>query len=164
MIEKTFPITEKLLANCLLSIRKLYELLNTEHDHLQQTIDPTVLFTLSSNKKELVAQLEQFSNQLRQILSIEELLIEKAGVVKYLEKAKLADFSTNKALQYWLDIETLSKKCKSLNEQNAASIDLLSRYTQRSLQVLRGKSQLTSTYGPDGNTRSVLFSHTLISV
>ena len=161
MIEKTFPITEKLLANGLISIRKLYELLSTEYEHLKQKIDPITLSTLATNKKELVAQLEQFSKQLSQVLATEKLSINQEGVVSYLEKAKGAAFSTDKALQHWLDIETLSKNCKSLNEQNGASIDLLSRHTQRSLQVLRGKSQLASTYG---RTRSVLFSHTLISV
>jgi len=112
----------------------------------------------------VVAQLEQFSRQLGQVLATEKLLINQESVISYLEKAKAANFSTEQALQCWLDIVALSKKCRSLNEKNGASIDLLNRHTQRSLQILRGKSQLTSTYGPDGSTRSVLFSHTLISV
>lgn len=164
MIEKTFPITEKLLANGLKSTQKLYELLSTEYEHLKQKIEPATLSTLAANKKELVAQLEQFSKQLGQVLATEKLLINQEGIKRYLEKAKAADLNTSEAVQYWLGIETLSKKCKSLNEQNGASIDLLSRHTQRSLQILRGKSQVASTYGPDGSTRSVLFSHTLISV
>jgi len=164
MIEKTFPITEKLLANGHKSVQKLYELLCTEYDHLKQKIDPTTLSSVAASKKELVAQLDQFTKQLTQVLATEKLFINQDGVSCYLEKAKAIDLNTETALQHWLTIETLSKKCKSLNEQNGASIDLLNRHTQRSLQILRGKSHLTSTYGPDGSTRSVLFSHTLISV
>ncbi|MGY6277671.1 flagella synthesis protein FlgN [Methylomonas sp. MgM2] len=164
MIEKTFPIAEKLLTAGRSSTEKLFELLNKEHEHLKQKTDPSVLSSVATHKKELVVQLEQFSKQLSQVLATEKLLIDQDGMANYLEKAKAASLDTTDASQCWLDITTLSKKCRSLNEQNGASIHLLSRHTQRSLQVLRGKSQLASTYGPDGSTRSVLFSHTLISV
>lgn len=164
MIDKTFPITEKLLANGRKLTEKLLELLDKEYEHLKQKVDPNTLSTLAAHKKEVVAQLEQFSKQLSQVLATEKLLINQQGVISYLEKAHAANLNTHEAFQCWLDIAALSKKCRSLNEKNGASIDLLSRHTQRSLQILRGKSQLTSTYGPDGSTRSVLFSHTLISV
>lgn len=164
MIDKTFPITETLLANGRILTEKLLGLLEREYEHLKQKIDPNTLSALAAQKKEVVAQLEQFSKQLNQVLATEKLAMNQQGVMSYLEKAHAANLNTHEALQYWLDITNLSKKCRSLNEKNGASIDLLSRHTQRSLQILRGKSQLTSTYGPDGSTRSVLFSHTLISV
>lgn len=164
MINKTFPITEKLLASGFKSTQKLFELLNAESEQLKQKTDPTVLSALAANKKETVAQLEQFSKQLGQVLATEKLLVSQEGVMSYLATAKAAGINIAQSLQYWLDITELSKKCRSLNEQNGACIDLLSRHTQRALQILRGKSQLTSTYGPDGSTRSELFSYTLISV
>jgi len=164
MIEKTFPITEKLLTNGLRSTRKLFELLNAEFEQLKQNTDPIALSTLAANKKEVVLQLEQFSKQLGQVLATEKLAIGQDGIMSYLAKANAAGINIAESLQCWLDITNLSKQCRSLNDQNGASIDLLNRHTQRALQVLRGKSQLTSTYGPDGSTRSVLFSHTLISV
>ncbi|QPK61913.1 flagellar protein FlgN [Methylomonas sp. LL1] len=164
MIEKTFPITEKLLANGLKSTQKLFELLSAEYEHLKQKIDPVVLTSLATNKKDTVFQLEQFSKQLGQVLATEKLLINHDGVISYFSKATTVGINVSKSSQCWQEITTLLKKCQLLNEQNGASIDLLSRHTQRSLQILRGRSQLTTTYGPDGTTRSELFSHTLISV
>lgn len=164
MIEKTFPITEKLLANGLRSSQKLLELLNAEFEQLKQKTDPLALSTLAANKRDVVLQLEQFSKQLSQVLATEKLSVSQDGIMNYLAKAKAANINIAECLQCWQNIADLSQKCRSLNERNGASIDLLSRHTQRALQVLRGKSQLTSTYGPDGSTRSELFSHTLISV
>lgn len=164
MIEKTFPIAEKLLSNGLGFTQKLSELLSAEFDLLQRQNDPAALATLATGKKELVGQLEQFTKQLSQVLATEKLPFGQEGVTTYLAKAQAAQFNIAPALQTWQQLANLGQKCRSLNEQNGASIELLNRHTQRSLQILRGKSQLTSTYGPDGNTRSTLFSHTLISV
>jgi flagella synthesis protein FlgN len=164
MIEKTFPITEKLLVNGLISTRRLFELLNKEYEQLKQKNNPAVLSAIADDKKETVAQLEQFSKQLAQILATEKLSVCQEGISNYFARAQAADINITNSWHCWLDLASLSKKCRAINEQNGASIDLLSRHTQRSLQILRGKSPVTSTYGPDGTTRSELFSHTLISV
>lgn len=164
MIEKTFPILEKLLANGLKSTQKLFELLNAEYEQLKSQKDPIAISALASHKKEVVIQLEQFSKQLGQVLATEKLLMSQEGIHHYFAKAKTTGINISEAFKCWSDISTISKNCRSLNEQNGASIDLLGRHTQRALHVLRGKSQLTTTYGPDGSTRSELFSHTLISV
>ncbi|AEF99457.1 flagella synthesis protein FlgN [Methylomonas methanica] len=164
MIEKTFPIAEKLLSNGLKLTQKLFELLNAEYEQLKVKKDPATIASLAAHKKDVVAQLEQFSKQLGQVLATEKLLVSQEGIHSYLAKAKASGINIADSHRYWLDIATLTKTCRTLNEKNGASIDLLSRHTQRALQVLRGKSQLATTYGPDGSTRSELFSHTLISV
>lgn len=164
MIDKTFPIAEKLLSNGLKLTQKLFELLNAEYEQLKTKGDPTTIASLAAHKREVVAQLEQFAKQLGQVLATEKLLVSQDGIQNYLAKAKAAGLNIADSHRYWLDIAALTKKCRTLNEKNGASIDLLSRHTQRTLQVLRGKSQLATTYGPDGSTRSELFSHTLISV
>ncbi|PPD32273.1 MAG: flagellar biosynthesis protein FlgN [Methylomonas sp.] len=164
MIEKTFPILEKLLANGLKSTQKLFELLNAEHEQLKAQKDPMAIDALASHKKEVVTQLEQFSKQLGQVLATEKLLMSQDGINHYFAKAKTTGINISDAFTCWSEISDLSKTCRSLNEQNGASIDLLGRHAQRALHVLRGKSQLNTTYGPDGSTRSELFSHTLISV
>lgn len=64
MIEKTYPITEKLLANALKAAQSLFELLTIESDKLKQKIDPEAIANIAANKRELVAQLEQFTKQL----------------------------------------------------------------------------------------------------
>lgn len=164
MIEKTYPITEKLLANGLKLTHNLLELLKAEYQQLKQKTDPASLALLAEHKKDVVTQLEQFSKQLSQVLATEKLMVNQEGVISYLAKAKAAGINIADSSNSWLNITALSRVCRSLNEQNGASIDLLSRHAQRSLQILRGKTQLTTTYGPDGSTRSELFSHTLISV
>lgn len=164
MIEKTFPIAEKLLSNGLKATQKLLELLNAEYGQLKVKSDPATIATLAAHKKDVVTQLEQFSKQLGQVLATEKLLVSQEGIHNYFAKAKAAGINTADSYRCWLDIAELTKTCRALNEKNGASIDLLSRHTQRALQVLRGKSQLATTYGPDGSTRSELFSHTLISV
>lgn len=164
MIEKTFPIAEKLLSNGLKLTQKLSELLNAEYEQLKVKRDPSTIASLAAHKKDVVTQLEQFSKQLGQVLATEKLLVSQDGIHNYLAKAKASGINIADSHKYWLEIATLTKTCRALNEKNGASIDLLSRHTQRTLQVLRGKSQLATTYGPDGSTRSELFSHTLISV
>lgn len=164
MIEKTYQITEKLLHNGLKATQSLLELLNTESVSLKQKTDAEAISAIASHKKELVAQLEQFSKQLGQVLATEQLQLSNDGIKAYLAKAKAAGINIAESWNYWNHIVRLSQTCRSINEQNGASIALLSRHTQRSLQILRGKSPLTATYGPDGVTRSELFSHTLISV
>lgn len=164
MIEKTFPIAEKLLSNGLKSSQKLFELLNTEYEQLKFKADPTTIASLAAHKKDMVVQLEQFSKQMGQVLATEKLVVTQEGIHSYFAKAKAAGINIADSYRCWLDITELTKTCRTLNEKNGASIDLLSRHTQRALQVLRGKSQLATTYGPDGSTRSELFSHTLISV
>lgn len=164
MIDKTYPITEKLLSNGLKSTQKLFELLQAEYEQLKARTDPNALNEIAAHKRNAVVQLEQFSKQLGQVLATEKLLVSQEGMQQYLATAKAAGLNIAESQRSWQAIVTLSKDCRSLNEKNGASIDLLGRHTQRAMQILRGKPQLHTTYGPDGCTRSELFSHTLVSV
>ena len=164
MIEKTYPITEKLLINGLRATGTLCELLDAEFDSLKRLNDPAAISAIANQKRDLVAQLETFTKQLGQVLATEQLTVGHDGIRAYLVKAKTAGINIAESWDCWNDIASLSKKCRTLNDQNGASMALLSRHTQRSLQILRGKSPLAATYGPDGVARNELFSHTLISV
>ena len=164
MIEKTYPITEKVLASTLSAVQKLFELLNKESENLVLKTDPVALSTIVAHKREVVTQLELFSDQLGQLLETEKLAADHAGIDQYLNIAQTAGINIGDSRICWSSITALSKKCRILNEQNGASIDLLSRHTQRAIQILKGKSQMANTYGPDGSARSEIFSHTLISV
>jgi len=55
----------------LAATQKLLELLQTESEHLAQKTDPTAISLISANKREVVVQLELFTNHLGQILDIE---------------------------------------------------------------------------------------------
>lgn len=59
--------------------------------------------------------------------------------------------------------ETL-ERCKTLNEHNGASIELMNRHTRRALDILRNAGNPAQTYGPDGNTRNLPVSSQRVSV
>lgn len=164
MIEKTFPITEKLLNNALQNLEKLQELLNKEAEHLGKCTDPIVLSVIVEKKREQIINLEKFTDHLGQVLATENLLANQDGVKQYFNKAQVNGINTTASQQCWDTISERSKFCRQLNEQNGACIDLLNRHTQRAIQILKGKPQATHTYGPDGKSRDELFSRPLISV
>jgi flagella synthesis protein FlgN len=164
MINKTYPITEKLLKKGLHSSLKLLDLLTREADNLKKNADSTAISTIAANKKETVTQLDQFSKQLSQVLATEKLQMSPSGVSEYFKKAEEVKLNTSDSTNLWKEIIAISKQCRLLNEKNGASINLLAQHTQRSLQILKGKSQQTTTYGPDGSTHSELLSHSLVSV
>ena len=57
MIEKTWPITEKLIVNALHLTEQLYQQLVQEADTLKQPLHTELLNTIAANKKQLVMQL-----------------------------------------------------------------------------------------------------------
>ncbi len=164
MINKTYPITEKLLDNGFNLSLKLLDLLKREADNLKQNADSTIISLIAAKKKETVNQLEQFSRQLTQVLATEKLQMSPRGVSEYFNKANKVNLNTSSSTTLWKKITSISKQCRFLNEKNGASINLLAQHTQRSLQILKGKSQQATTYGPDGSTYSERFSQTLVSV
>jgi flagella synthesis protein FlgN len=164
MIEKTYPITEKLLKNTLALSLKLLDLLTIEAEHLKSNDNPTAISDVAFNKKQTVSQLDQHSKQLSQILATEKLQMSSTGMSDYFNKAEIVGLNTSKSTKLWKEILSISNQCQLLNEKNGASINLLSQHTQRSLHILKGKPQQTSTYGPDGSAYSEHYSHPLISV
>ena len=164
MINKTYPITEKLLDNGFNLSLKLLDLLKREADNLKKNADSTIISMIAAKKKETVAQLEQFSKQLTQVLATEKLQMSPKGVSEYFNKAKKVNLNTSGSTTLWKKITSISQQCRLLNEKNGASINLLAQHTQRSLQILKCKSQQATTYGPDGSTYSERFSQTLVSV
>jgi len=164
MIKKTYPITEKLLAKGLELNQQLFELLTQEADQLKTKNTTASINKLSQQKKQLASQIEQFSQQLTQVLNTENLSLDKAGLDEYFSIAANAGFSTEQGMQHWGTIKNLIKKIHHLNEQNGASISLLLRHNQRIQQIFRGQSQTTTTYSLDGSTTTEKTSRTLVSV
>lgn len=164
MIEKTYPIAETLMTKGLEFNQKLFDLLTQEADVIKSRSQPETLAQLAVTKKETVSQLEQFSKQLGQILSSENLSLSPTHIERYFGNASAAGLSVSGGIEKWQQIIDLAQKCRALNEQNGAAIDLLLRHNHRLLQILRGKSQMSTTYGPDGSTHTERFSQPLISV
>ena len=99
MINKTYPITEKLLKNGLNSSLKLLELLTREADSLQKNADSTAISTIAATKKETVTQLDQFSKQLSQVLATEKLQMTPSGVSEYFKKSRNSQSEYNRFKQ-----------------------------------------------------------------
>lgn len=164
MIEKTFPIADTLLGKGLELSQKLFDLLIREADGLKNRETPDNLLRLAATKKETVVQLEQFTKQLAQVLTTESLTLSEANMTRYFDIAGAAGLSTSATQGKWRRIADLAKNSRTLNEQNGAAIDLLLKHNHRLSQILRGKSQFSTTYGPDGSTHTDRFSQPLISV
>ncbi|MGZ8224353.1 MAG: flagella synthesis protein FlgN [Methylobacter sp.] len=164
MIEKTWPITEKLILNALHLTGQLYEQLAREADALKKPLHTELINDIATSKKQLVAQLEQFNMQCGQILATEKLPNDQEGIKEYFQRAEAAELRAVESINNWAQIQFICSECRTLNEQNGAGIELLAHHTKRSLHILKGKPHITNTYGPDGATQSDRFTHTLISV
>lgn len=162
IIEKTFPVTEQLILDALVLAKQLYQQLHQEADALKKVRHTESINIIAANKKQLVAKLEQFNSQLGRVLTIENLPNSQQGLADYFQRAEAANLSTAESAKNWQAIQFICSESKILNEQNGASIELLTRHTKRSLQILKGKPQFAHTYGPDGITRSDTYTRTLV--
>lgn len=159
MIEKTYPITEQLIIKALQLTQQLHQELNKEADALKETQQVEVISNIAANKKQLTTQLEQFNAQLTQILATEKLPNNQDSIREYFSRSETAGLLTAEATGNWTQLMLACAECRSLNEQNGAGIDLLSRHTKRSLDILKGKPEFSNTYGADGSTQSDRYNH-----
>ena len=164
MIEHTFPIAEQLIANASQLAQRLYQQLTQEAESLVRTPQASFINFVASNKRELVTQLDMFNRQLEQILAAEQLPHSPEGVDAYFQLASIAGLSVDEVQSNWQKLINLCSDCKRLNEQNGASIDILARNTKRTLHILKGKSEIPTSYGPDGTIVSDFNNGTLVSV
>jgi flagella synthesis protein FlgN len=158
MIEKTYPLTEKLILNAVQLAHQLHQELNLEAETLKETQQAELIQNIAANKKQLVAQLEEFNTQLGQVLATEKLLNDQESLTEYFQRAEAAGLLITESVNGWSQLMLICSECKSLNEQNGMSIGLLS------LHILKGKPEFANTYGPDGSTQSDLHSRSLVSV
>lgn len=164
MIKQTYPITEQLILNALQLAQQLYQELNREADALKNLHQAELISSIATNKKQLVVQLEQFNTQIAQVLATEKLPNDQGSIKEYFNRAETAGLSTAESAGNWTQLMLVCAECRNLNEQNGAGIDLLSRHTKRSLDILKGKPEFANTYGSDGSAQSDRYSRTLISV
>jgi flagellar biosynthesis protein FlgN len=160
MINKTFPIAEKLISNGLSLSRTLFKALQDESQLLINQDKDKKLDAITQHKQHLISEISQFTQQIGQVLQTEQLNADKIGLASYFERAKAASLDTQKAEQDWQELITLSEKARDLNNQNGAGIELLLRHTRLSLNILKGKPQSVHTYGRDGSTQADAGSNT----
>lgn len=162
---KRFPVTAKLINYLLQLVLQLHQQLLKETELLTQFQDPEQLTEIATQKKRLATEIEQLYQQLGQLLAAEQLPNNANGIQTYLRRAQLAGLDAAISLDNWQQLHDISIQCQALNEQNGASIELLSRHANRSLNILKGKPQTADTYGRNGATQSSSATiRTLISV
>lgn len=164
MIEKTWPITDKLIFNALHLTGQLYWQLSQEADILGKSPQPDAIAAIAATKKQLVMQLEQFHQQCGQILATEQLPNNRDGMKTYFQRAQSAGLAVADVMNQWTQIQLVYTECRTLNEKNGAGIELLAYHAKRALQILKGGPRDSNTYGPDGATQSAAFTRTLILV
>ena len=164
MIEHTFPIAEQLLANALPLAQRLYQQLSQEAESLIRSPQASFISDIADNKRDLVMQLDLFNKQLEKILAAEKLPHSVDGVESYFQLVTIADFSADVLKLNWEKLIRLCLDCKNLNEQNGASIEMLARNNKRTLHILKGKSEIVTSYGRDGETITDFQNSTFVSV
>lgn len=161
MIESSWPFAEKIIANTLILAEQLLAQLAQEAELLRSAPQAELIDQSAAEKKKLFTYLEELNGQLIQFLSAAGLPHNQEGVHHYLLQAEAAGFPAAATLANWKKLQQTCSECRDLNEQNGASIELLALHTKRSLDILKGKSQAASTYGPNGITQNESSTHTL---
>jgi flagella synthesis protein FlgN len=128
---------------------------------LRASPEVELIDNITAQKKQLIGQLEAFNTQFSQVLVAENLPNNQTGINEYFKRAEAAGLPTNETVMHWQQIQLICAECKDLNEQNGASIELLSLHAKRSLDILKGKTQGPNTYGRDGVSQSEALSHSL---
>jgi flagella synthesis protein FlgN len=161
MMENTWAIAEKLILNILLLTQQLNQQLTQESEILRSAPQPKDLDLTTTNKKQLVSRLEELNQQVSQILAVEKLPNNQGGIDQFFQNATLAGLPTIGTVNNWQQIQAICAECKALNEQNGASIELLSNHAKRSLDILKGNTRGANTYGRDGVSKSDPLAHSL---
>ena len=163
MIDKTHAITIQLVETALENTKVLFQLLTKEASLLKTKTQPHKLEALTKQKNEVIALLTTFSKQVEQIL-LSEKLTKEQGMDAYFDIANKAEIDTSASYKNWQELVEVSKKCRSINEQNGACLHILNKHSLRVLDVLKGKDPTVTTYSKSGHAKSSNSSSTTISV
>lgn len=161
MTEHTWESAEKLVSNILFLTKQLHQQLAQEANILKSAPQPAELDSCTANKKQLASRLEEFNQQFNEILAADDLPSNQHGINEYFQRAASSGLPVADTVANWREIQRVCAECKSLNENNGASIDLLSQHAKRSLDILKGKNRGTNIYGRDGIPKSDPLTHSL---
>jgi len=161
MLEKTWPLAENVIRTILELTENLYQQLDQEAGLLKSAPKPDLVDSVTATKRQILSELETCNQQLGQILTVAKLPNTQDGIQAYFQQAENIGISTSATLDNWAAIRSLCSDCKSLNEQNGASIELLATHAKRALDILKGKTREAGTYGRNGVTENERLSHTL---
>ncbi|MDT8406782.1 MAG: flagellar protein FlgN [Methylococcales bacterium] len=163
MIDKTFPLTERLFKQLLADSTAFLGELKQEQALLKPPVDTAKLDLVIQQKNQSLSQLNTGFGRLQQVLASERLSYNLESVASYLSKAAAAGFDTAQALELWQQIVRLSEQSQRLNDQNGIRIEALLRHNKQALSILKGQAGTAHSYGRDGATQNIPQSHTHFS-
>lgn len=138
-------------------------LLQEENNALKDR-DIEKIHLVAQEKQASVSRVENITKLQTNFLSSNQLPCNNTGLNLYLDQFNPEDPVLPKLKDYRETIATALKLCKSANEQNGASVEVMGRYTMRAIDVLRNRENQHVTYGPDGNTQNIPNARSRISV
>lgn len=153
----------EILQNTLEEINILFSILQKESQSLSYGHSDEIE-SVAKQKHASVKRIDQLTELQNSFFESIQLPIGETGFNRFLErfshdKPGLAEIQkTHNKIKQSLEI------CRSLNNKNGASIELLNRHTQRAIDILRNQTQQPSTYGPDGSRQQSTVSRAGISV
>lgn len=161
MTENAWARTEQLVADILVLAKQLHQQLAQEADILKSALQPGDLDRCTAHKTQLLGQLEGLNRQFSEILARAGLPDDQSGINAYFQRAAADGLAAADTVARWREIQQTCTQCRSLNESNGASIDVLSQHAKRSLDILKGKNGGAIAYGRDGAPKNDPLTHTL---
>ena len=139
-----------IFQNLLKATEKLHQLLLRETDALD-TKSSSSLNSITAGKEQVIKTINHLTLQQNEFLQSFNLSGQKEGLARYIDQAANDDPHHWPELKtYWTKITETLEKCHQINQQNGARIELFSRHTERTLDIILGQSDLPYTYGPTG--------------
>ncbi len=156
----------KLIAifqDLLKDINNLYQFLLREADALD-TRSSGNLQSIARDKERVISRINLLTQQQNSFLKTINLPDGDNGLRQLVDKVSKSDPQLAELKTFWMKISERLAKCRHLNEQNGARIELLNCHAQRSLEILKGQSHLPYTYGPTGMKQKDQSNHSTVSV
>ena len=139
----------QLLASELKDTYQLLEILYEEHQALGAS-DPDLISAISIKKLNALQQVEQHQVKRSQFLSDIGLPSNSKGIDSLIKRLPKESLITAQ----WQELMDVAEKLRHQNEINGGIIALTQRHITLALDILNGKTNVTSTYGRRGQTHS----------
>lgn len=152
MTERSSQVLKNLLESIFNLNQRLNQSLLEESLVLKQSLSAETLNTIAAQKTHLVTELNQKTTVLTNLIGSSSMSKIGIDIKAYIKGLTISNSVKNELASAWLSIEDSLTSNQSLNEQNGATLELLSRHQRRRLQILSGQNPTTQTYGPDGVT------------
>jgi len=139
----------RLLAAELEETSQLLEILTEEHQALSSS-DPDLITAISAKKFDAMKRIEQCHIKCTQFLTSIGIASNSEGIEAFIQRLPKESLIATQ----WRELQDLAKKLHRQNEVNGGVIALTQRHITLAIDILSGKTNITSTYGRSGQANS----------